>query len=110
MKIWFARDLNGTPSTWRYKLKKPTLCTFDGIWTPPDAFIFPYIIFNDSVITYGYSNTYAKFGRSFHGVRKGKIKLLDIPSKKRGTFIDNSCKWYKRRRKKQTFYPKYHKI
>ena len=86
MKIWFARDLNGTPSTWRYKQKKPTLRSFDGLWVPE--------AFEDTLITCGYLNTYAKFGRSFHGVRKGKIKFLDIPSKKRGTFIHNSYKWY----------------
>ena len=74
MNIYFCRDSDGTPTTWRYKQKKPALdCC--GCWCTGCC---------ESIITEGIRDTNKKFGRGFHGVRKGKMKFLDLKSLKHG--------------------------
>jgi hypothetical protein len=82
MKVYFCRDADGEASTWRYKRTKPVLCKETGTWgisSNPCRW--------KSLITDTTDSTFEKFGKGFHGVRKGQMKLLDLKPKIRGIVL-----------------------
>lgn len=82
MKVYFCRDRDGGCTTWRYKQTKPVLYK-DKIWDRPSGCSTR---MRKIIVTEGNENTFRKFGKGFHGVRKGKCALLDLNPKIRGTF------------------------
>jgi hypothetical protein len=81
MKVYFCRDSDGTPTTWRYKQTKPRW--FLRVW---DLMMGH----KKAMITEGCEGTFRKFGKGYHGVRKGQMKLLDLKPKVRGTFVNTT--------------------
>lgn len=79
MKVWFTRDLDGTPSTWRYKKRKPVFNKDEGMWFGE----------HENLITDDTVNTARKFGRGFKGVKKGEIKLCDLEVLCKGRFCSD---------------------
>jgi hypothetical protein len=78
MKVYFCRDIDGEVTTWRYKQAKPVWHSAEGIWDNT------YKNAANNIVTEGTENTFKKFGKGYHGVRKGQMKLLDLKPKIRG--------------------------